>query len=121
MVRATLTELGVARQLQPNLPKRHGYLVITQLPRMMVPAPSRSAGWRIALAESPLSSSMVCTLAHAPPTSTRAGLIEQTIAGRLAEPAWDVVIVPQHAPGDNTRIASGFQRPCQSAAAAAPH
>jgi hypothetical protein len=48
-------------------------------------------------------------------------LIEQTIAGRLAEPAWDVVIVPQHAPGDNTRIASGFQRPSQSAAAAAPH
>jgi hypothetical protein len=27
----------------------------------------------------------------------------QTIAGRLAKPACNVAIVPQHAPGDNTR------------------
>jgi len=28
---------------------------------------------------------------------------EQTIACRLAEPAWNVAIVPQHAPLDNRR------------------
>ena len=38
-------------------------------------------------------------------------MIEQTIARRLADPVWNVAIVPQHAPGDNTPIALNFPTP----------